>query len=223
MRLYFRGHRVRLSQKREARLARRVLFLSLILALAVSLTACLYHKAAPIAVENAVLLAMGKWESLAVKAVETVISEKNYTYQSLAFSEKDASGKTVAISVRSEALATLRSAITKELGRLLQKNERIPVSVPVGTLIAPHLFGGKGFDIRLNAMTYSSLRVTVVSEVFSVGINQTMHRLSLAFTTNTTLYCVREKKEFTHTFSAPLAEHLSFGTIPNAYFEYGSE
>ncbi len=221
IRCFIRRKRNRLSRRQEVILARRVIVLVLILALAVFTTVSLYNKAAPIAAENAVTVVKSRMESLIQKTVQKVITEGDYHYESFASPTTDSEGKILSIAVDSIGLAILRTTLLQELNDAMLKNPAFRIKVPVGSLIAPKFIGGRGFSIGINAMTYTAFRAEVISRISSAGINQTLHTLSVRVTADTTLYCMNEKNTLDLTCEITLAESLTFGNIPDSYFEYG--
>lgn len=222
MRLYFRGRKIRLSRKQEKVLARRVVALFILLALATLTTVTVYNKATPIAIENAPNITRAKWEAIITESVDNVLNEGNYNYTSFASQTLDESGKISSLSVNSRMVTEVSAAITKRLTKQFSKNTKLQIPVPIGSVIAPLYLQGVGFSVDINTMVYTAVSVSIVSEVSSVGINQTMHRLSAKIVTDTKLYCSNEKSEITHEYHVLLAESIAFGNIPNSYFEYAN-
>ena len=222
MRLYLRGRKIRLSRKQEKMLARRVVALFILMALATLTTVAIYNKATPIAVENAPAITHTKWETLITGEVEKILTENGYGYHSFALVTQDESGKITSLSVNSRLVTEVAAAITKRLTKQFSQSNRITIPVPIGSVIAPSYLHGIGFSVRVNAMTYTTVKVSIISEVSSVGINQTMHRVSAKIVTSTRLYCGDQTNEISHEYSVLLAESVAFGKIPNSYFEYRS-
>ena len=88
--------------------------------------------------------------------------------------------------------------------------------------MSPRYLQGVGFSVNVNAMAYTAVSVSILSEVTAIGINQTMHRLTAKIVTNTKLYCSNEKSDISHEYHIILAESIAFGKIPSSYFEYGA-
>jgi len=220
MRLYLRGRKIRLSRKQEKVLARRVVALFILMALATLTTVTLYNKATPIAIENAPAITRTKWESLITEEVRSILTQGNYSYHSFATGTQDEGGKITSLSVHSRLVTEVSSAITKRLTDRFSQCSQLTIPVPIGSVIAPRYLQGVGFSVKVNAMTYTAVKVSIVSDVSSVGINQTMHRLTAKIVTNTKLYCGEEKSEISHEYSLLLAESIAFGKIPDSYFEY---
>lgn len=220
MRIRLFGRPIRLSHKQQDILARRVIALLLLAAITVVITVSLYNKAAPIAAENAVTVGKTRMETLIQNSVQSVLAENRYTYESFATPVRDSEGRLLSLSVNSVTLSSLRAAVVNRLNRDLTQNASFRIHVPVGTLIAPAFFGGRGFAIGIGAMSYTAVSAEIVSEIRSAGINQTLHTLSVRVNTETTLYCMRAKENFSLSTTILLAESLAFGTIPDSYFEY---
>ena len=222
MRLYFRGKRIRLTKKQEIILARRIIALVLLLTIATLTVVTLYNKAAPIAMENAPAITRTKWEAIIMAEVRSILQTGEYTYQSFAVKTLDEVGKITSLSVNSREVTNVCAAISERLNQIFWQNNKLKIAVPIGSVLCPSLLHGVGFNISVNAMAYTSVSVRIVSEVSSIGINQTMHRLSARIQTDTRLYCSSRTSTISHTYDVILAESVAFGSIPNSYFEYGA-
>ncbi|MBQ4120376.1 MAG: hypothetical protein IJD35_00020 [Clostridia bacterium] len=223
MRLYLRGRKIRLSRKQEKLLARRATVLVLLLSLVTLTTVTIYNKAAPIAIENASAITRTKWESIVTEEVEEILKQGGYGYHSFATGTQDESGKITSLSVNSRLVTQISAAITKRLTQRFAATTKLKIPVPIGSVISPRYLQGVGFSVSVNTMAYTAVSVSIVSEVSSVGINQTRHRLSARIVTDTKLYCSNEKSEISHEYSILLAESIAFGNIPNSYFEYPNQ
>lgn len=222
MRLYLRGRKVRLSRKQEKLLARRVLALVILLAIATLTTVTIYNRATPIAIENASAITRTQWEGLVTEEVKAILTKESYDYFSFATVLQDESGRVTSLSVNSRLLTEVSSAITKRLTDRFSQDNSLSIPVPIGSVISPRYLQGVGFSVNINAMAYTAVSVSILSEVTSLGINQTMHRLTAKIVTNTKLYCSNEKSEISHEYQILLAESIAFGKIPSSYFEYGA-
>lgn len=220
MRLYLRGRKIRLSRKQEKLLMRRIILLVLILSLVTLTTVTVYNKAAPIAMENAPAVTRAKWEYIITSEVENILRQGGYGYQSFATETQDESGNLTSLSVNSRQVTQLSAAISRQLTQRFAATSKLTISVPIGSVLSPRYLQGVGFSVRVNAMTYTAVSVSIISEISSVGINQTRHRLSARIVTDTRLYCSNEASEISHEYNVLLAESVALGNVPNSYFEY---
>lgn len=218
MKIHLFGRTFRLSPGRRAVRMRRTLLLILILALLLFLTVKLYRSAAPIALENASIVARGHLETLVNGAVADLIKEKNYTYESFVTLHSDAQGGIAAVSTDTARLAEARSGMVSAIQTALTQTPDFGIKVPVGSLLAPALFTGKGFSVKINAMFYAAVSAEILSDVSAVGINQTVHTLSVKITLDTALYCMNRRSDLAFTYEIPLAGSLYFGNIPASFF-----
>lgn len=222
MRLYLRGRKIRLSRKQEKLLARRITVLVLLLSLITLTTVTIYNKAIPIAIENAPAITRTKWESIIIEEVHRILEQGNYGYNSFATETQDENGKITALSVNGRLVTDISAAITKRLTERFAATTKLKIPVPIGSAISPRYLQGVGVSVNVNTMAYTAVNVKIISEVSSVGINQTRHRLTARIITNTKLYCSNVKSEISHEYNILLAESIAFGNIPNSYFEYAN-
>lgn len=222
MRLYLRGRKIRLSRKQEKLLARRITLLVLLLSIVTLTTVTVYNKAVPIAIDNAPAITRAKWESVVIDEVQKALEQGDYTYHSFASETKDENGRITALAVNSRQVSDISAAISRRLTQRFASATQLKIAVPIGSVISPRYLQGAGFSVKVNTMTYTAVSVKIASEVTSVGINQTRHRLTARIVTETKLYCSNEKSEILHEYNILLAESIAFGSIPNSYFEYTS-
>ena len=222
MRLYLRGRKVRLSRKQEKLLARRLMALVILLALATLTTVTVYNRATPIAIENATAITRTKWENVITEEVKAILTKEGYDYDSFAVVSLDDSGRITSLAVNGRLVTEASSAITKRLTERFSQSNSLTIPVPIGSVLSPRYLQGVGFSVNVNAMAYTAVSVSILSEVTAIGINQTMHRLTAKIVTNTKLYCSNEKSDISHEYHIILAESIAFGKIPSSYFEYGA-
>lgn len=222
MRLYLRGRKVRLSRKQEKLLARRLMALVILLALATLTTVTIYNRATPIAIENATAITRTKWENVITEEVKAILTKEGYDYDSFAVVSLDDSGRVTSLAVNGRLVTEASSAITKRLTERFSQSNSLTIPVPIGSVLSPRYLQGVGFSVNVNAMAYTAVSVSILSEVTAIGINQTMHRLTARIVTNTKLYCSNEKSDISHEYHIILAESIAFGKIPSSYFEYGA-
>ena len=222
MRLYLRGRKVRLSRKQEKLLARRLMALVILLALATLTTVTIYNRATPIAIENATAITRTKWENVITEEVKAILTKEGYDYDSFAVVSLDDSGRVTSLAVNGRLVTEASSAITKRLTERFSQSNSLTIPVPIGSVLSPRYLQGVGFSVNINAMAYTAVSVSILSEVTAIGINQTMHRLTARIVTNTKLYCSNEKSDISHEYHIILAESIAFGKIPSSYFEYGA-
>ena len=222
MRLYLRGRKVRLSRKQEKLLARRLMALVILLALATLTTVTIYNRATPIAIENATAITRTKWENVITEEVKAILTKEGYDYDSFAVVSLDDSGRITSLAVNGRLVTEASSAITKRLTERFSQSNSLTIPVPIGSVLSPRYLQGVGFSVNINAMAYTAVSVSILSEVTAIGINQTMHRLTARIVTSTKLYCSNEKSDISHEYHIILAESIAFGKIPSSYFEYGA-
>lgn len=218
MKLRFFGRPLPFAHSRKGRRFYRLLVIFLIFVLLVGILTGLYRSAAPIAAENARLVSRGHLESVVNQAVARVIEKQNYTYESFVHGQTDGEGKLVFVAISGSLLAKTRSEIVDEIHNTLTANPSFSIAVPLGSLIAPKVFTGKGLGVKINAMTYAAVSARLFSQVEAVGINQTFHTLTVEITLETALYCMNRRQDLTFTYSVPLASSLYFGNIPSSFF-----
>ena len=194
----------------------------LVLVLCVIFICCavrLYDLAAPIALENAKTVAQGKIETIIAESVSNVISGGNYDYSSFTLINRDKDGTVNSVFVNSVNLAKVKAEIVKEINASLSRNNAMKIDVPLGDVISPRYLSGRGFDISVNTVMYSSVKAETTSGVISAGINQTLHTISVDIEIQIFVYCRGQRNDIKVTSTQILAQSLNVGAVPDAFFD----
>lgn len=150
---------------------------------------------------------------------ETVASVLNETEQIPVNYEKSSDGTVKTITIDSEKMSALKARLSAEAVKSLSKIDEREISVPYGTLTGISLFFGKGPDIKLRLLPEGKISTEIVTDFYSSGINQTVHRVS--FAVEAEFYIILPDATLTLNVSEsfPLSETVIVGDIPQVYFQ----
>ena len=90
------------------------------------------------------------------RAVTRQLQTGSVDYSRIIGLEKDASGKVSALTTDMEQIARLKSEILTLLDEELAKMNDEEISVPVGSLLFPTFFAGRGFSIPVRVLALNS-------------------------------------------------------------------
>lgn len=97
------------------------------------------------------------------------------------------------------------------------------VSIPLGTISGVPILAGKGTRITLQFTPAGAVISSFDSQFTSAGINQTLHRIHLKLTATVRVILPGESHTLTIQASAPIAENIIVGDVPNAYTNVANE
>ncbi len=197
-------------QRRLYRCAVVLLAVTLVLVLADIRLRPLVRGAGAHALRNELTLLLGD-------SVRTAAASLDYSASDFVTLERSADGTVCAAVARTDAVNAFRAALAKSAAETVDRCADFSLSVPLGTLLGSQIFSGMGPRITVNADTYGFALTDVVSTFESVGINQTVHRItvnaSLSASTYIGTYHVAETVES----SVPVAETIIVGQVPQTY------
>ncbi len=123
-------------------------------------------------------------------------------------------------SARLNALAAVCANSAQE--RIAMLGEQ-GISVPLGTISGVPLLVGKGPKMSLRFTPAGAVSSSFESEFRSAGINQTLHRINLELTATVRVILPGGSNTVTVTVSAPIAENIIVGDVPEAYTNVANE
>lgn len=97
------------------------------------------------------------------------------------------------------------------------------VRIPAGTITGIPLFSGLGPQITMRFTPAGAVKGSFESDFTSAGINQTMHRINIKLTATLRVILPGESHTLTVDATAPVAENIIVGDVPNAYTNVANE
>ena len=166
---------------RQKRCRRRLLLLLLLL-LTVGNVVLLQLRIAPMLRKIAENQVVNAASEAIFRAVTRQLQTGSVDYSRIIGLEKDASGKVSALTTDMEQIARLKSEILTLLDEELAKMNDEEISVPVGSLLFPTFFAGRGFSIPVRVLALNSTNADFYSQIQSLGINQSVQQIRITFT-----------------------------------------
>ena len=135
--------------------------------------------------------------------------------------EKDASGKVSALTTDMEQIARLKSEILTLLDEELAKMNDEEISVPVGSLLFPTFFAGRGFSIPVRVLALNSTNADFYSQIQSLGINQSVQQIRITFTVSLSFLTPVGIQDTDVTSDVLAAQTILLGDVPESYLYLG--
>ncbi len=111
----------------------------------------------------------------------------------------------------------IRAFIVEDVIAEIKARSALKLNVSAGTLSGFAFFYGKGPKVRVDLTALYGISCDLTSEFTDSGINQTLHRMSLEFTANTSVKEPLTSDKMILKASVPISETVIVGDIPDAY------
>lgn len=134
-------------------------------------------------------------------------------YHDYCTSVYNADGLVSSVEVDSSAVNAISAQVVERLERELSHFSVIS-ELPLGDLILPTFFSGRGPSLKIHSTAYASVSGEVKSTLTDAGINQTLHSLDLEITVDLSVVCMGKEEPLEVIVILPLAEALIVGGIP---------
>ena len=132
-----------------------------------------------------------------------------------------ASGKVSALTTDMEQIARLKSEILSLLDEELAKMNDEEISVPVGSLLFPTFFAGRGFSIPVRVLALNSTNADFYSQIQSLGINQSVQQIRITFTVSLSFLTPAGIQDTDVTSDVLAAQTILLGDVPESYLYLG--
>lgn len=156
---------------------------------------------------------------LIAEAITAQMELEDISYDDLIVLERDTGGRILALRTDMNQLGRLRNetlAIINE--RILDEGET-ELGVPLGSILLPALFSGKGPRLPVRVLTVSNSDAEFHSSFQAAGINQTMHRITMEVAMNVTLLTPAGTQTLRVDSGVVVAETILIGQVPSTVIQ----
>ena len=155
------------------------------------------------------------------RAVTRQLQTGSVDYSRIIGLEKDSSGKVSALTTDMEQIATLKSEVLTLLDEELARMNDEEISVPVGSLLFPTFFAGRGFSIPVRVLALNSTNADFYSQIQSLGINQSVQQIRITFTVSLSFLTPVGISDTDVTSDVLAAQTILLGDVPESYLYLG--
>ena len=160
-------------------------------------------------------------------AVDLQIAEGNIQYDRLVYFEKDLNGRITALKTNMIEVNRLKTAILNLINDEILAVDTGELGIPVGSLVLPELFSGRGPGIPVQIMSIRNSDGSFKSYFTEAGINQTLHQVTMEVLVDVSVLVLGKTEDFTVSGQVVVAETVIVGQVPDTFFQtggqYGSE
>ena len=206
---------------RKKRRRRRLLVLGLVL-FVLALVLLVQLRISPYVHEVAENQVVNAASNALADAVSEQLRSGKADYSSIVMLEKDVSGNITAIKTNMGEVARLKAEILDILGGLAPEIQTMELGIPVGNLILPDFFAGKGFRLPVRVVSLSTSGTDLFTEFSSAGINQTQQRITLRVSMTVSLLTPFGSQSADVSTDVVVAETVIVGQVPESFFQIGA-
>lgn len=201
---------------RKIRLRRRWMVVLLLLALLVPM-AVMRMRLFPMVEELAVTRVTNQTARLINDAIDAQIRDGVVDYSNMVLLEKDDAGAVTALKTNISEMNALKTRILDTVNEeILQLNVE-EIGVPIGNLLVPALFSGRGPYLPVKVLTVRSSEAAFSNQFTQAGINQTLHQIIMTITIDMTIVTPAGTEQVDTSSQVVVAETVIVGTVPESY------
>ena len=154
-------------------------------------------------------------------AVDLQIAEGNIQYDRLVYFEKDLNGRITALKTNMIEVNRLKTAILNLINDEILAVDTGELGIPVGSLVLPELFSGRGPGIPVQIMSIRNSDGSFKSYFTEAGINQTLHQVTMEVLVDVSVLVLGKTEDFTVSGQVVVAETIIVGQVPDTLLQGG--
>ena len=193
---------------------RRIMWLAVPL-LALTALALAWHSLEPAIEALASAQAADEASDLITEAITAQMELEDISYDGIIALEKDAQGQLLALRTDMNQLNRLRNETLAIINRRILDDDETTLGVPLGSVLLPALFSGKGPRLPVRVLTVSNADAEFRSSFQAAGINQTLHRITMQVAMNVTLLTPAGTHTVRVDSGVVVAETILLGRVPS--------
>ena len=154
-------------------------------------------------------------------AIDEQIVTGSIQYDRLVYFEKDLNGRITALKTNMSEVNRLKTNILNLINDEILAMDTDHLGVPLGSLILPELFSGKGPSIPVQILSIRNSDGSFASHFTEAGINQTLHQLSMEVLVDVSVLVLGETYSFAVATQVIVAETIIVGDVPDTFLNTG--
>ena len=154
-------------------------------------------------------------------AIDRQISDGTIQYDRMVYFEKDLEGRITALKTNMSEVNRLKTELLNLINDEILAMDSDHLGIPLGSLIVPELFGGKGPVIPVQILTIRNSEADFFSEFSQAGINQTLQKLNMMVSVDVAVLVLGKVDSFTISSHVVIAETVIVGQVPEMFLQTG--
>ena len=154
-------------------------------------------------------------------AIERQISNGTIQYDRMVYFEKDLEGKITALKTNMSEVNRLKTDLLNLINDEILAMDSDHLGIPLGSLVMPELFSGKGPLIPVQILTIRNSEAGFFSDFTQAGINQTLQKLNMQVSVDVAVLVLGKVDDFTISSQVVIAETIIVGQVPETLLRTG--
>ena len=154
-------------------------------------------------------------------AIDEQIVSGNIQYDRIVYFEKDLDGQITALKTNMIEVNRLKTAILNLINDEILALDSEDLGIPIGSLILPEVFAGRGPDIPINIISIRNSEGAFSSHFTEAGINQTLQKIVMDVSVDVSILVLGKTASFTVSSQVVVAETVIVGKVPDTFFQTG--
>ena len=154
-------------------------------------------------------------------AIDRQIENGNIQYDRMVYFEKNLDGEITALKTNMSEVNRLKTDILNLINDEILALSTEELGVPIGSLVFPELFSGRGPDIPIEILSIRNSDASFSSNFTEAGINQTLQQMNMHVSVDVTILVLGKAESFTISSQVVVAETIIVGDVPDTYFQTG--
>lgn len=154
-------------------------------------------------------------------AIDRQITDGTIQYDRMVYFEKDLEGKITALKTNMSEVNRLKTNLLNLINDEILAMDSDHLGIPIGSLVLPELFGGKGPAIPVQILTIRNSEANFFSEFSQAGINQTLQKLNMQVSVDVAVLVLGKVEDFTISSQVVIAETVIVGQVPEMFLQTG--
>lgn len=156
-------------------------------------------------------------------AIDAQILSGDIQYDRIVYFEKDLNGRITALKTNMSEVNRLKTGILNLINDEILALDSSSLGIPIGSLILPEMFSGKGFLIPIQIISIRNSDGSFSSSFSQAGINQTLHQLSMHVCVDISVLVLGRAESFTVNSQVVVAETVIVGDVPDTFLQTGGD
>ena len=203
---------------------RRIMRLLILVLIVTIIAFCLFrHKYHSVITALAQTQVKNASSDLINDAIDRQISNGTIQYDRMVYFEKDLEGKITALKTNMSEVNRLKTDLLNLINAEILAMDSDHLGIPMGSLVLPELFAGKGPMIPVQIITIRNSEAGFFSDFSQAGINQTLQKLNMQVSVDVSVLVLGEVSDFTISSQVVIAETVIVGQVPDMFLQTGGK
>lgn len=205
------------SRPRLKKIKRKYLILIMIIAMIVIIATLLNQVVYPLFSKKCIYQAKVIVTQISNEETEKIM--QNYTYKDLVHIEEDSEGNVTFLESNVVLINQIKSSIVNNIQKRFTEDRNVNIEIRLGALTGSRLISNVGPKIKIKVIPSGTITSTLETEFYSVGVNQSLHRIYLNIDCTVSILSPFETVSQSIQNKILLSESVIVGNTPENYYK----